>query len=105
MDEVRRAVDRIDDPAMILVAASNTARFLHQETVARARFLELLADHLLAAFVGGRDIVSRPFDRDLEIGDFAEIALHATGGLAYGIDHDGEMSRLGHETILNEAGR
>ena len=85
---------------MIAVLARDAARFLHQETVARARFLELLADDFLAALVGGGDEVARSFDRDLEIGDFAEIALHAACCLAHGIDHDGEISRLSHDEFL-----
>jgi hypothetical protein len=104
MDEIRRAVDRIDDPAVLLVAALHAARFLHQETVARARFLELLADDFLTALVGGGDEVAGSLDRDLQIGDFAEIALYAARRLAHGIDHDGEISRLSHDEFLIETG-
>ena len=84
---------------MVGVAALDLAGFLHQKAVAGARFLKLAMDDLLAAFVGGGDEIARPLDRDLEIGDLAEIALDAARRLAHGIDHDGQIGRLRQDAL------
>ena len=60
VQKVQRAVDRIDDPAVGLVAAFPCAAFLAEETVARTRELQLLAQDLLGQPVGGGDEIGRP---------------------------------------------
>jgi len=105
MHEVGGAVDGINDEAVIGIGAGHGSRFLHEEAIARAGLFEFGAEHFLAALVGGGHIVAGAFDRDLEVAELAEIALHAAGGLADGGDHDGHGRGGGHGDILVILGR
>ena len=42
----------------------------------------------LGAQIGGRDEIARALDRDLQLLDFAEIAVEGAGRLERGIRHD-----------------
>ncbi len=88
MQEVRRAVERIDDPGVGLVVTHARAAFLADKTVARPRLGEVVVQHLLGALVGERDKIGRPLQRHLKIFDLAEVALEAAAGAARGFDHD-----------------
>src|SRR5262249_2106374 len=99
VQEVRGAVERIDDPGMRLVRTLGAAAFLAEETVAGPRFRELGAQDLLGAMVGGADEIARSLDRDLEMLDLAEVALEAARGLAGGGDHHIEECGAKHRVI------
>src|SRR5215469_4010287 len=55
VEEVERAVERIDKPAMLAVGADRLAALLHEEAEARARLLQLGADQFLGLEVGRGD--------------------------------------------------
>src|SRR5262245_53033817 len=96
VQKVQRAIDRIDDPAVGLVAALPRAAFLAEETVARTRQFQLLAQDLLRQPVGGSDKIGRPFERDLQVLDLAEVALEPAARLVRGFDHHVEEGGAKH---------
>jgi len=96
VQEVHGAVERIDNPGVGLVAALAPAPFLANETVTRSRQIELLAQDLFSAAVGGGDEISRPLERYLQLLDLAEVALEGPPGLARGLDHDVEEGGTEH---------
>jgi hypothetical protein len=97
VQEIGRAVERIDDPAMRLVGALARAAFLTQKAVIRSRLGELGAHDFLGAAVGGGDEIARPLERNLQVLDLAEIALEAAAGAVRGLDHDIENSGVEHD--------
>src|SRR3989338_4047298 len=104
--EVRRAVERIDDPAVRLVAAFEDPAFLHQEAVTRPGLRKLLEKNLLRLLVGGGNEVRRPLERDLQVFDFAEVALQAARRLAGGSDHYAHRGGMaGHIGTVQSARR
>ena len=90
MQEVRRAVEWIDDPAMRRVGADHFAALFHQEAVARTCLGKLLENDVLGLVVGGGHEIGRTFDRDLQLLDLAEIADEAAPGLSRRRNHDVE---------------
>ncbi len=77
------------------------SRFLHEEAIAGAGLFQFGAQHFFAALVGGGHVVAGALDGDLQIAEFAEVALDAAGGLADGGDHDGHGGGGGHGNILD----
>ena len=77
VQEIRGAVERIDDPAMGAVGAFDFAALLHQEAIAGPRAGQLLEQDLLGAVVGGADEIRWALERDLQLLDLAEIAREA----------------------------
>ncbi len=96
VQEIRGAVERIDDPAVRLVGAFALAAFLAEKAVAGPRLRQFGVKRFLGAAVGGGDEIGRTFQRDLQILDFAEIALERARGLARGGDHDIEQGGMVH---------
>src|SRR5215467_6668706 len=96
VQKIQRAVERIDDPAVSLVAAFARAAFLAQKTVAGTRMLELVAQDFLGAPVGSGDEIGRPLERRLQMLDLAEIALERAARLARGLDHHVEEGGAEH---------
>ena len=96
MQEIGGAVERIDDPAVRLVGALAHAAFLAEKAVAGPRLAQFGEQRLLGAAVGGGDEIGRALERDLQLLQFAEIALERARGLARGGDHDVEQSGVVH---------
>ena len=96
VQEVGGAVERIDDPAVALIAAGVGAAFLAEEAVVGPRLGQFAAHDLLGAPVGGGDEIARALHRDLQVLDLAEIALEAAAGAIGGLDHDVEDGGTGH---------
>src|SRR5215472_4157491 len=96
VQKIQRAVERIDDPAVSLIAAFARATLLAQKTVAGTRMLELVAQDFLGAQVGGGDEIGRPLERGLQMLDLAEIALERAARLARGLDHHVEEGGAEH---------
>src|SRR5499426_4543947 len=96
VQKVQRAVERIDDPAVSLIAAFARAAFLAQKTVAGTRMLELVAQDFLGAPVGSGDEIGWPLERRLQMLDLAEIALERAARLARGLDHHVEEGGAEH---------
>src|SRR5262249_2021548 len=96
VQKVQRPVDWIDDPAVSLVAALPRAAFLAEETVARTRELQLLAQDLLRQPVGGGDEIGRSFELDLQVLDLAEVAFEPAARLVRSLDHHVEEGGAEH---------
>ena len=96
VQEIGGAVERIDDPGVRLVGAFAAAAFLADEAVARTRLVEFRVERLLGAAVGGGDEIRRAFERNLQLLDFAEIALERAARFARGGDHHVEQCGVGH---------
>ncbi len=96
MHEVRGAIDGIDDEAVIRVLPLGTALLLTEEAIGGPRLGEFLAQHAFTLLVGSGDEIARTLLRHLQAGHLAVVPLHAAGGLAHGIDHDGHHGRTGH---------
>ena len=75
VQEVRRPVERIDDPAPGRVGALDRLGFLAHPAIGRARAHQFIADDLFRLGIGAADEIARPLDRDLKVLDLAEI-LH-----------------------------
>jgi hypothetical protein len=60
VEEVGRAVDRIDNPARLGRIACNLAGFFQQEPPVRPGLAKLLDQGLLGAAISRRDEVGRP---------------------------------------------
>ena len=97
VQEVDRAVERIDDPAAGRVLALHLGALLAEPAVGRARLGQFVADDLLGLEVGAADEVARALGGDLQVLDLAEIAQEAARRLAGRLDHDVHVGRgLGH---------
>src|SRR5207248_11753645 len=77
VEKVRRAVELVDDPAMLAILAGNRAALFHKETVARPGAGQFLAQRSLGLVVGIGNEIARSLERDLQLFDFAEIASQA----------------------------
>jgi hypothetical protein len=60
VEEIRGAIERVDDPARLGRVALDDAALLHQEPPIGACALQLLEQRLLGALVGDRDEVRGP---------------------------------------------
>ena len=96
VQEIGGAVERIDDPTMGAVGAFDHAALLHEETVAGPGPGQLGIEDLLGAGIGGADEIGRPFERNLELLDLAEIARQAAARFAGSGEHDGHQGGCGH---------
>ena len=91
VQEVGRAIQRVDEPPVLAVLTADRTRLLQEKTEAGSRAGELPAQNLLGAPVGGADEVARPLDRDLKVLDLAEIAHQRPRRLVHGLDHHGDV--------------
>jgi len=96
VQEIRGAVERIDDPGVRLVGAFAASTFLAQETVTRPCLGKFGVERFFGAAVGGRDEIGRTLERDLQVLDLAEIALERARRLAGGGNHDVEEGGAQH---------
>src|SRR5262245_7527562 len=102
VQKVQRAVERVDDPAMRLVAAFACAAFFAQKTITRSRMRELLAQDFLGALIRGGYEIGRPFQGGLQVLNFAEVALEGAACLARGLDHHVEEGGAKHGRSRDE---
>ncbi|MNV43514.1 hypothetical protein D3C71_1352290 [compost metagenome] len=86
VDEVRRAVDRIDQPAMFAVGTFDGREFLAGQAPGILAE-QALADQRFGLLVGVRDEIARPLDADLDIAKPLEMLERQGAGLAGGFDH------------------
>jgi hypothetical protein len=96
VQKIQRAVERIDDPAVRLVAAFARTAFLAEKAIAWARKLELFAQDFLGPPIRGGDEIGRALQRGLQVLDFAEIALERAARLTRGLDHHIEEGGAEH---------
>ena len=77
VQEIRGAVERIDDPDMGRIGARLQPAFLTEKSVARTRPRQLRVENLLGATIGGGNEIRRTLQRYLQVFDLAEIAPQA----------------------------
>lgn len=87
MQEIRGAVERIDQPAMLSVLGFDLAGFFHQEAEIRAGAAQFRIDDLFCAAVCLADIIAGAFEGNLEVLDFAEISGQAAASFHGGLYH------------------
>jgi hypothetical protein len=92
VQEVGGAVERIDDPTVLVVLARDAAALLHQEGIARPGTRQFGVDDFLGLAVGLADIIARSLHRDLQVLHLAEVARQRPAGLHRRLDHDVEES-------------
>src|SRR5581483_5846977 len=97
VQEIRRAVERIDDPEMGAIAALDAAAFLAEEAIARPRLGQFLAQDFFGALVRSGDEVGRPLHRYLELLHLAEVAFERAAGKPRGFDHHIEQGGMRHD--------
>src|SRR6185437_14080955 len=100
VQKIGGAVQGIDDPAVMRVAAGFAAAFLHQEAVSGPRLAEFGAQHLLRLEIGGADEIAGPLERDLELFDLAEIADESARRLESGVSHHVDGSGARWQAVL-----
>jgi hypothetical protein len=100
VQEVRRPVERIDDPAPRRVGALDIGAFLAEEPVIGPCAQEFLLQDLLGRPVRAADEIAGPLGRDLQVLHLAEILHQAPPRLAGGLDHDVEIGGALHVLIL-----
>src|SRR6185312_2608915 len=100
VQEVRGAIERIDDPRVRLVGALAAAAFLAEEAVAGTRLDQFLIERFLGAAVGGGDEIRWTLERDLQLLEFAEVALERARSFARGRYHDIEQCGAEHAVDL-----
>jgi len=60
MHEVRGSIERVDDPAMLIVGSVDRTGFFHQESVSGPRFFQFAMDNFLSLAIGRGDKIGRP---------------------------------------------
>src|SRR6185436_2053537 len=87
VEEIGRAIERIDDPTRLGRIAGDLPSLLHQETPIGPGLAKLFIKCLLSTLVGHRDEISRPLAAHLELLDLVEIAPEPRRRLARGTLH------------------
>ena len=107
VDEIGGAVDRIDQPAMLAIAAIDRREFFSRKAPVRVFADQHPADQLLRLLVGIRDEVRRTLDADLEIAEALEMFERQRAGLAGDRDHVGEDGFIivGHQWLSSRVAR
>jgi len=88
VQEIGGAVERVDDPAVLVVVAGHRAALFHQERITRPRPRQLGVDDLFGLAVGLADVIARSLQRDLQVLHFAEVARQRAAGLGGRLNHD-----------------
>ena len=88
VQEVQRAVERIDDEAVGLVSPFHNAALFHDEAIAGAGLHQVAIDHIFGAVIRVRDEIGRPLSGDLQVFNFAKVARKAAPSGARSGDHD-----------------
>ncbi len=101
VQEIGRAVQRIDHPAPRPVFRARGTGFLHQEGVSGAGLVQLFLQGLFGADVGLGDEVGGPLDADLKLLDLGKVAQQPLGRLLRGVCHDGQVrgEAEGHQAL------
>ena len=95
MEKICRAVERVDNPAM-LTAGIHQSSFFHKEGVSGPRLVETVAQNFLRLQVSLGHKVSRPLAGNLKVFDLTKVTGEGSSGLGNGGYHDVEKSGTGH---------
>ncbi|AEM41591.1 hypothetical protein KVU_1752 [Ketogulonicigenium vulgare WSH-001] len=92
VQEVRGAIQRIDNPATGRIFAFDHAGFLAEEAIAGTGFHQPVANGFFGATISAADKVAGAFHRSLQIFDFAEILDQRASSRARNFDHNVQIS-------------
>ena len=96
VEEVRGAVERIDDEARLARIALDHAAFFEQKAPAGTVAAQLVIQGAFGGLIGLRDEIGRSLLRDLQMLDLAKVAAQLGPRLARGAFHDGDDAGYGH---------
>ena len=88
VQEIGRAIQRIDDPAAGRVFAGHGGRFFANPAIAWAGGHQFFVDDLFCGDIGPADKITRTFHRNLEVLNLAEVLDQTAASFARGFDHD-----------------
>lgn len=91
VQEVRRAVQRIDDPAPGPVVPARSTAFFHQEGVAGTGAAQFLAEDGFGAQVCLGNEISGTLDADLKLFDLCKVTEQTARSLLCRALHDGHV--------------
>ena len=101
VQEVQRAIQRVDNEAVRLVRSLNHAALFHQEAIARASLCQAVIDDLLGAVVGIGNEIGRALLGHLQVFDFPEVARkRAARSTGCGNHHGSDGRGFGHSVSL-----
>ena len=92
VEEVGRAVERIDDPARLVGIAGNLPGLFEQEAPVGSCMQQFVIQRPLGALIGFRHEIGRSLATDLQMLDLTEIAAQLRPSLARGAVHDGQQA-------------
>jgi len=101
VEEVGRAVERIDDPPRLRRVAFDHAPFLEQHSPVGPRIAQLLDQGRLRPLVGHRDEVGGTLLRHLQLLDLVIVAAKARRRLAHRAGHDGDQAGMGNQDAIS----
>ena len=94
VEEIGRAVERIDDPARLAFFARDHAALFEDKAPAGPNLQQLVIENPLGAHIRLGYKVGRAFFRYLEMLDFAKVPAQARSRLARGALHDGDKGGM-----------
>ena len=97
--EVRRSIERIDQPTWLGRIAFYFADFFGQDAPVGSGVAKLLEYRLLGALVGHRNEIRRALAADLQLLDLAEVTTKARRRFVRGALHDGDEAGVGYQVI------
>jgi hypothetical protein len=87
MQEVGRAIQRIDDEARLALSSGNLARLFHQETPIGPGIFQLAKDRIFSLLVSLRHKIRWPLHRDLQLLNLAKVTPQPATRLASRLFH------------------
>ena len=96
MQEIGRAIQRVNDPAAGRILACDFIAFLAQKPISRAGVHQLFFDHCLCGFVGTADKITRSFGADLQVFNLAKILEQTAPCFAGGFHHHVQVCTASH---------
>jgi hypothetical protein len=90
VEEIGRAIERIDDEAGFAFCSGNLATLFHQETPIRAGDFKFAENRIFGAFVGLRYEICRPLLANLQMLNLAKVTAQLPTRFTGGLFHDGQ---------------
>ena len=105
MQKIRRAIQRVNNPAPGWVSPLSFAPFFGNPAIGWARLQQLVSDNLLSGNIGLGDKITHAFYRHLQIFNLLKILNQRPACLAGGLHHNVQISAGLHHFVLAAAAR